>query len=253
MNVSGSPWLWMVGVFGAVTIIAFIVLQAAVLFWKGRVAKEQRTAQVSAVGGDSVSRWGIYAVIAVVGLSWMFILLKDTYWTPLTVLGVLAVVPYAYLQRKRAECRLWKTRSSVARALDEMQLLAESRPEQSILDAYPWLERGLKHNTFFQQFEARLASLIGNGLALRGNKADLERIAHEMQSEDLVQFIRRTWVQADARNQSETFPRAADDIAGRIHLDAEAMTARIMGQVVWLWLAVVAALVAAALLPLGGS
>lgn len=253
MNVNGSPLVWTVGMFGAVTIIAFLVLQAAAMCWRGRFAREQRALPVSAGGDGAASRWGTYAVIGVVGLSWMFLLIKDTGWTPLGALGVLAVVPYAYLQRKHGECRLWKMRSSVARALDEMQLLAESRPEQSILDAYPWLERGLKHNTFFQQFETRLVNLIGQGLALRGNRADLERIAHEMQSEDLVQFIRRAWVQADTGSESATFVRAAEDIAGRIQLDAEAAAARMMGQTVWLWLAVVAVLVAVALLPLGGS
>ena len=111
----------------------------------------------------------------------------------------------------------------------------------------------MKRNTLFQRFDARLVSLIGQGLALRGNKAALERIACEMQSEDLAQFIRRAWVKNDEPGEGDMFLRAADDIAERIHLDVEATAAQATGQTVLLWLGIIAALIAAALIPLGGS
>jgi hypothetical protein len=181
------------------------------------------------------------------------LLVKDTAWTLLSVFGIFAVVPYAFLQGKRIETQRWKTRSSVAHSLDELQILAVSRQEDSVLDAYPWLEQKLKQNTIFQTLEARLVDLIGQGLAVRGNKADLERIARELNSEDLVQFIRRTEINSSTDDEREIVLRAAEDIAERIHLDAEITITRITGQTMWFWLTVVAALLAAVLIPIGAS
>src|SRR5581483_5934246 len=182
-----------------------------------------------------------------------FLLVKDTTYLPLSVLGILAVVPYAYVEKKHAERKTWLTRTSVARGLDEMQALAASGSASEILDAHPWLERNLKRNTFFQQFDARLAGWVGQGLAQRGSKTDLEHVARQLQSEDLFQFLRRAYVKTQDGDARRVFLDAARAVVERIHLDAESFALRALAQTIWLWLGLIAVLLAAALLPLGGS
>ena len=254
MNPNLNPTLWAGGVFAATTVIALIILQPIALWWQGRAAQKNSLA-VSNMSQENENdhRWATYALVAVIGMALLFLLLQGTAWAPLTVFGIFAGLPYAYLEKKRAERKTWLTRSGVARGLDEIQALAESHSGPSVLDAHPWLERGLKRNTFFQKLDARLMELVGQGLALRGTKTDLEQIARQLQSEDLFQFLRRGWVQEENGDARRVFLSAADAIAERIHLDAESFALHMMGQTIWLWLGLIAALLAAALLPLGAG
>lgn len=252
--IPNPSWLWTGGVLGAVTVIAFIVLQTAVMWWSERDPQRALCGKLElARDDDSMNHRAMYALVAIIGLIAAFVFVKDTAWTLLSIFGIFAVVPYAFLQRKRIETQRWKTRLSVAHSLDEMQILAVCGQNNSVLDAYPWLEQKLKRNTIFQKLEARLVDLIGQGLAGRGSKADLERIAREVDSEDLAQFIRRTEINSSTDDEREIVLRAAKDIAERIHLDAEITIAQMTGQTIWFWLAVVAALLTAVLIPLGAS
>ncbi|MCC7165509.1 MAG: hypothetical protein IT331_23630 [Anaerolineae bacterium] len=244
-------WLWTGGVFGAATITAFVVLQAAVRWWYGHRSQSAPNGKREPTGdNDSMSRRVMYTLLAGIGLVAVCLLVKDTASTLLSVFGIFAVVPYVLLQGRQIEAQRWNTRTSVAHSLDEFQILTVNRQDNSVLDAYPWLEQKLKRNTIFQTLEARFVDLIGQGSAVRGNRAALERIARELNSEDLVQFIRRTEINSNTNDEREIVSRAAEDIAERIHLDAEITIARITGQTMWFWITIVAALLAAVLIPL---
>lgn len=254
MNSSLNPGLWAAGVFAATTVISLVVLQAIGLWLQGRSAQKNLTPAATSPGEDERdTRWVRYAFVAVLGMALLFLVVRDTPWVPITVFGIFFTLPYAYLEKSRREHGTWLIRSAVARGLDEMQVLAESHSEQSVLEAHPWLERDLKRNTFFQRFDARLMDLAGKGLALRSNKADLENIARALRSEDLFQFLRRAWVHEESGDGRSAFLAAADAIAERIHLDAESVALRMMGQAIWLWLALLAVLLAAALIPSGAK
>lgn len=254
MNASPDPTLWAGGMFAATTMIALIVLQAIGLWWHGRGAQKDFATACSATReNENANRWATCALIAFAGMGLGFLWVKDTAYLPLSVLGIFAVVPYAYLEKKRDERETWLTRSSVARGLDEMQTLAASGSASEILDAHPWLERNLKRNTFFQQFDARLAEWVGQGLAQRSSKTDLEHVARQLQSEDLFQFLRRAYVKAEDGDARRVFLDAARAVVERIHLDAESFALRVLAQTFWLWLGLIAVLLAAALLPLGGK
>ncbi len=254
MNPNLEPTLWAGGVFAATTMIALIVLQAIAMWWHAHSAqKDVATACSTTRESESANHWATYALAAVVGMGLGLLIVKDTAYAPLSVFGIFAVVPYAYLKKKRAEQKTWRTRSSVARVLDEMQALASSHSASAILDAHPWLERNLKRNTFFQQFDARLAEWVGQGLAQRGSKADLENVARQLQSEDLVQFLRRAFVNGENGDARRVFLDAANAVAERIHLDAESFALRALSQNIWLWLGLVAVLLTAALLAFGGK
>lgn len=254
MSPNLDPKLWAGGVFAATTMIALIVLQAIGLWWHGRGAqKGVAMACIPPRENENANRWATFALIAFAGTGLGFLWVKDTAYLPLSVLGIFAVVPYAYLEKKRAERETWLTRGSVARGLDELLALAASGRALEILDAHPWLERNLKRNTFFQRFDARLAEWVGQGLAQRGSKTDLEYVARQLQSEDLFQFLRRAYVKAEDGDARRVFLDAARTVVERIHLDAESFALRVLAQTFWLWLGLIAVLFAAALLPLGGK
>ena len=253
MNLNLELTFWTGGVFAATTIIALIVLQAIGLWWHGRAAQKDIAASSAPRANESANRWARYALVAFAGIGLVFLLFKDTAYAPLSMFGIFATVPYAHLEKKRYELNTWLTRSSVARGLDEMQVLASSHSASEILDAHPWLERNLKRNTFFQQFDARLMEWVGEGLAQRGNQADLEKVARVLQSEDLFQFLRRAYVSGENGGARRVFLDAANAVAERIHLDAESFALRALSQTIWLWVGLIAVLLAAVLLALGGN
>ena len=247
-------WLWTGGVFGAVTVSAFLTLQAIVMWWCGRESSPTANGEKAfALGIDTLNHRAMYALVAVIGSVATFLLVKDTEWVLLSVFGIFAVIPYAFLQNKRIEARRWKTRMQVANSLDKIQILGVTRHDDAILDAYQWLERKIKQDTIFQNVEARLTELIGQGLAARGNETDLERIAREMDSQDLHQFIRRCNVTSNVNDEREIALHAAQDISARIRLDAEIGVARMTGQMIWFWLAVVVAIGAIAIIHSGAQ
>lgn len=244
-------WLWTGGVFGAITVTAFLTLQAFVIWCGGKSSRTAKGETAFALNKDVSNRRAMYALVAIIGFVATFLLLKDTEWVLLSVFGIFAVVPYAFLQNKRIKARRWKTRMQVANSLDKMQILAVTHHDDAILDAYPCLERDVKQDTIFQNIEARLIELIGQGLAARGNETDLERIAREMDSEDLHQFVRRCNVTSNMNDEREIALHAAQDISARIRLDAEIAVARMTGQMIWFWLAVVVAIGAIAIIHSG--
>lgn len=247
-------WLWTGGVFGAVTITAFLTLQAIVMWWCGNESSRAADGESAFAPDKDVSnRRAMYALVTVIGLVAAFLLIKDTEWVLLSVLGMFAVIPYAVLQNKRNEARRWKTRMQVANSLDKIQILVVSRQDDAILNAYPWLEQKLKQDTIFQNVEARLIELIGEGMAVRGNKLDLQHIAREMDSEDLHQFIRRCNVTSNVNDEREIALHAAQDISARIRLDAEIAIAQMTGQMIWFWLAVVVAIGVVAIIHSGAQ
>ncbi len=246
-------WLWTGGVFGAVTLTAFLTFQAVVMRWCGESSRTANEGEEFVPDKDVSNRRVMYALVAVMGLVGVFLLVKDTEWILLSVFGIFAAIPYAFLQDKRIEARRWKTRMQVANSLDKIQILAVTRHDNAILDAYPWLEQKLKQDTIFQNVEARLTVLVGQGEAERSNKLDLQRIAREIDSEDLHQFIRRCNVTSNVNDEREIALHAAQDISARIRLDAEIAVAQMTGQMIWVWLAVVAAFVAVAIIHLGAQ
>ncbi len=247
-------WLWTGGVFGAVTLTAFLTLQAFVMWCGGSESSRAADGESAfALDKDVSNRRVMYALVAFMGLVGVFLLVKDTEWILLSVFGIFAVIPYAFLQDKRIEARRWKTRIQVANSLDKMQIFAVSGEEKSVLDAYPWLEQKLKQDSIFQNIEARLTELIGQGEAERSNKLDLERIARETDSEDLHQFIRRCNVTSNVNDEREIALYAAQDISARIRLDAEIAVAQMNGQMMWLWPAVVVAIGAVAIIHSGAQ
>ena len=247
-------WLWTGGVFGAVTVTAFLTLQTIVMWSCGNESSRAADGESAfALDKDALNHRPMYALVAVIGLVAAFLLIKDTEWVFLVVLGMFAVIPYAVLQNKRNEAQRWKTRMQVANSLDKIQILAVTRPDDAILDAYQWLEQKLKQDTIFQNVEARLAELIEEGVAVRGNKIDLELIAREMDSEDLHQFIRRCNVTSNVNDERDIALHAAQDISARIRLDAEIAVAQMTGQMIWFWLAVVVAIGAVAIIHLGAQ
>lgn len=264
MNPSLEMTFWTGGIFAATTMIALIVMQAIGWWWHGRTAQKdiatisnapQRDCATHTTprANEGTNRWGTYALVALAGMALVFLLVRDTAYAPLSVLGILAVAPHVYLEKKRAERTTWLTRSSVARGLDEMQALATSHSAAEILDAQPWLERNLKRSSFFQQFEARLAEWIGQGLAQRGSKTDLENLARQMQSEDLFQFVRRAYISGEDGDARRVFLDAANAVGERIYLDAESVALRMLSQNTWLWFGLIAVLLAAVLLALGSN
>lgn len=254
MNSTVEPMLWVSGVFAATTAIALIGLRAIGLWWQGRAARKSLAAAFSTPRENQrESGWTIYILLGAAGTALLFAALRDTPYAPLSWFGIFAAASYAYLARKRADCKTWVTRCSVARGLDEMQVLASSRNAASVLDAHPWLERHLKRDTFFQQFDARLTEWIGHGLAQRGSQAALETLAREMQSEDLFQFLRRAHVETRDGDTPRAFRDAANAVGERIQLDAESFALRAAMQAIWLWLGMIAVLCAAALIPFGGK
>ncbi len=264
MNPNLDLTLWTGGVFAATMMIALIVLQAIGLWWHARAEPKNLTEVCNTAQKDfaacsathkseSENHGAKYVLVALSGMTLMFLIVQSSPHAAICVLGVFAVVPYAYLERKRAECKTWRTRSSVARGLDEMQALAASHSASAILEAHPWLERNLQRNTFFQQFDARLTEWIGQGLAQRGNQRDLEKVARELQSEDLVQFLRRAYAGGENGNAHRVFLDAANAVAERIHLDAESFALRVWLQTMWLWFGLIAVLLAAVLLALRGN
>lgn len=247
-------WLWTGGVFGAVTVTAFLTLQAIVMWWCGNKSSRAADGESAfALDKDASNRRATYVLVAIIGLVAAFLLIKETEWVFLAVLGMFAVIPYAVLQNKRNEARRWKTRMQIANSLDKIQILAVTRHDDAILDAYPWLQQKLKQDTIFQNVEERLIELIGQGVAVRGNKTDLERIAREMDSEDLHQFIRCCNVTSNVNDEREIALHAAQDISARIRLDAEIAVAQMTGQMIWFWLAVVVAIGAVAIIHLGAQ
>lgn len=262
MNPNLEMTFWTGGVFAATTMIALIVMQAIGFWWNGRTAQKdiatisnapQRDCATHTIprANEGTNRWAIYSFLAISGMAFVFLIVKDTGHVLLSVLGILAVAPYVYLEKKHAERTTWLTRSSVARGLDEMQALATSQNAAEILDAQPWLERNLKRSTFFQQFDARLTQWIGQGLAQRGSKTDLENLARQMQSEDLFQFVRRAYAGGKDGDARRVFLDAANAVGERIYLDAESVALRMLSQNSWLWFALIAVLLAAVLLALG--
>lgn len=247
-------WLWTGGVFGVVTLMAFLTLQAIVMWLGGsKSSRAVNGEKVLAQGKDVSNRRAMYALVAIIGSVATFLLVKDTEWVLLSVFGIFAVVPYAFLQNKRIDARRWKTRMQVANSLDKIQTLAVTRHDDAILDAYPWLEQKLKQDTIFQNVEAHLIELIGQGEAERSNKLDLQRIARETDSEDLHQFIRRCNVTSNVNDEREIALYAAQDISARIRLDAEIAVAQMNGQMMWLWPAVVVAIGAVAIIHSGAQ
>ncbi|MDL1894773.1 hypothetical protein FBQ82_00730 [Anaerolineae bacterium CFX7] len=247
-------WLWTGGVFGAMTLTAFITLQAIVMWWCGNESSRAADGESAfALDKDVSNRRAMYALVAIIGCVAAFLFVKDTEWVLLFVFGIFAVIPYAFLQDKRIEARRRKTRIQVANSLDKMQILAVSRQDDAILDVYAWLEQKLKQDTIFQNVEARLIELIGQGVAVRGNKLDLQHIAREMDSEDLHQFIRRCNVTSKVNDEREIALHAAQDISARIRLDAEIAVAQMNGQMTWFWLAMVVAIGAVAIIHSGAQ
>lgn len=250
----GLSWLWTGGVFGAVTITAFLTLQAIVMWWCGNESSRAADRESAfALDKDVSNHRATYVLVGTMGLLGALLLVKDTEWVLLSIFGIFAVVPYAFLQNKRIEARRWKTRIQVANSLDKMQIFAVSGEEKSVLAAYPWLEQKLKQDSIFQNIEARLTELIGQGQAERSNKLDLQGIARETDSEDLHQFIRRCNVTSNVNDEREIALHAAQDISARIRLDAEIVVAQMIGQMIWFWLAVVAAIGAVAIISLGAN
>lgn len=254
MNSIVEPMVWLGGVFAATTVIALIGMRAIGLWWQASAAGKNLTAAFSTPRKNQhESGWAIYVLLGAAGTALLFATLRDTPYAPLSLFGIFAAASYAYLAHKRADCKTWFTRRSVARGLDEMQVLATSRSAASVLDAHPWLESSLKRNTFFRQFDVRLTEWIGRGLAQRGSQPDLETLAREMQSEDLFQFLRRAYVQTKDGDTRRAFRDAANAVGERIQLDAESFALRAATQAIWLWLGMLAVLFTAALIPLGGK
>lgn len=249
-----TVWLWTGSIVGAVSILTFILLQSAVMRWQRQTLPgEARTTRTSTRDKDAISCSATFALIAVIGWGAMFLMVKDTAWAMLSVIGTCAVIPYAFLQQKQDEAQSWKTRSQVAQAMDEIQVLAVSHRIDSILDAYPWLEQMLKRNSVFQSLNARLIDLLGQGLALRGSNADMESIAREMDSGDLIQFLRRLNPNGNRKDEREICIRAAKEIAEHIRLDAEIIISQMSGQAMWFWLGLLVLLITAVLIPLGAQ
>lgn len=247
-------WLWTGGVFGAVTITAFVVLHTTATWWKERRLQSAPPGTLGETRDeDAMNHRMLYPLVAVIGFIVVFLLVKDTAMSLLSVCGIFTVIPYAFLQRKRIEAKRWTTRICVSRSLDEIQILAVSRQSATLLDAYPWLEQLLKQNTIFQKIEARYVDLIAQGQAVRGSSVDWEWIARETGSEDLIQFIRRLKLKRYVNDETGILLRAAEEIARRIRLDAETATSQITRQAIWLWVGVIVIFVAAVLIPLGAS
>lgn len=247
MNQNFSGWLWSGGVFGGVAISTFIVLQTIVLRWQGRGRKNETHVEPNKdKNPESTIRWANYALVSAAGLVAMFLLLKDSAWASFSVVGIFAIVPYAFLSHERIETTKWKTRASVLHFLETVQVLGQCQSVKSAIELCPWLERRYGVSTISKQLDARLADLVGQGLALRGNGADLEQIADEFKSDDLAQFIRRTRIHASAKSQ--VAQRAAAQISERMYLEAEDTIARLTGQAVWLWLGLIAVLGGATLI-----
>lgn len=239
MNPIFSPWVLTGGVLGGVTITTFILLQAIVMWWQGRGLKNETPVEPKSEGSsDSLLRWVTYALVSVAGLVAMFLLLKDTVWISFSVFGIFAVVPYAFLNGERFEAAKWKTRACVLHFLESVQVLAHCHTDKSVTELCPWLERSFGSCTLSKKLDARLVDLIGQGLAIRGSSADLERIAGEIRSDDLVQFIRRTHSRNDNGKENRAAQHAAEQVAERTYMDAENKIAQIVGQVVWLWLGI---------------
>jgi hypothetical protein len=245
-------WLWMGGVFGAVTITAFVVLHTTAMWWKERRLQSVSPGTLGETRDeDAMNHRVLYPLLAVIGFIVAFLLVKDTAVSLLSVCGIFTVIPYAFLQRKRIEAKRWDTRISVSHSLDEIQIPAVSRQSANLLDAYPWLEQLLKQNTIFQKIEARFVDLIAQGQAVRGSSVEWERIAHQTGSEDLIQFIPRLKLKSEVNDQTGILLRAAEEIARRIRLDAELVMSQITGQAIWLWVGVIVIFLVAVLIPLG--
>lgn len=242
MNPSMAVWLFTGALFTSVAITSFVTLRSIAMRWQRVKSKNQLAPEPKRDWNvQFIKHWAAHALVSLVGITAMFLLLKDTVWMSYYVAGIFLILPYAFLQNLQQLPARWETRASVLYFLETIRILSANRQDKSILQAYTRLEQALALNSIFKKFDQHLVDLVGLGLAQRDNSADLERVAYEMESPDLIHFVRRTQV-GRGDDESEIVQHAAEQITERIYLDAESAIAEFAGQTIWMWVGIVATL-----------